>query len=530
MEHSWVQLFDLPDEMLMIIFKKLENIDVLYSLWGINTRFDKILHDSIFTSSLTLLKCLSNCFICPLPDTILDRFCLQILSQICLKIKWLDIESSSMERILLATEYSNLCGLGIYNITEDVAIRLFIDKTPLDRIKKNQVCSLVVTIPDIGRKRLIENTITAVCARVFTVFTNLHYLNIYSPDYMYFPRLSFNDELSTFFSATLTELHINLENSNDCLYLLDGRFNRLRVLYVNIGFLFPTSAMIGNKEELPNLRSFSLRCQLEQNYYDELIIPLLRRMSNLESLSLYLAHDHIHRFIDGNDLKKNIINHIPRLNKFLFNIRSIISLNDQMSLLSNNDIQRTFSNFTGNQIISCVDYFPKMKRGQCHAYSYPYTLNYYHNITNNFPGGLFKRVGEISLYDEHPFEYEFFIEIAQAFPCLRKLSLSNRKGQKLKNNNMNYPLIKYPHLNDLELIDIHKDYVELFLDNTKTLLSDNLCLSVEYRPLRKVTNNFKKDTMRFNCAKVIQLMIPAKFKISQRFKAYFPHVKISQFY
>ncbi|CAF1083478.1 unnamed protein product [Rotaria sordida] len=127
MEHSWVQLFDLPDEILMIIFKKLENIDVLYSLWGINTRFGKILHDSICTSSLTLLQCLSNCF-CPLPDTILDRFCLQILSQIRLKIKWLDIESSSMERILLAAEYSNLCGLGIYNITEDVAIRLFIGK------------------------------------------------------------------------------------------------------------------------------------------------------------------------------------------------------------------------------------------------------------------------------------------------------------------------------------------------------------------------------------------------------------------
>ncbi|CAF4959965.1 unnamed protein product, partial [Rotaria socialis] len=107
---------------------KLENIDVLYSLWGINTRFDKILYDSIFTSSLTLLQCLPNCFICPLPDTVLDRFCLRISSQIRLKIKWLDIESSSMERILLAGEYSNLCGLGIYNITEDVAIRLFIGK------------------------------------------------------------------------------------------------------------------------------------------------------------------------------------------------------------------------------------------------------------------------------------------------------------------------------------------------------------------------------------------------------------------
>ncbi|CAF4431217.1 unnamed protein product, partial [Rotaria magnacalcarata] len=233
MEHSWVQLFDLPDEILMIIFQKLENIDVLYSLWGINTRFDKILHDPIFTSSLTLLQCPSNCFICPLPDKILDRFCLQISSQIRLKIKWLDIEASSMEQIL-ATEYSNLCGLGIYNITENVAIRLFIDETPLSRINENQIWSLVVTIPDIGRKRITEDTITAVCARVFTVFTNLRYLNIYSPDYMYFPRLSFNDELSTFFSSTLMELHINLENSNDCLYLLDGRFNKLRVLYVNI--------------------------------------------------------------------------------------------------------------------------------------------------------------------------------------------------------------------------------------------------------------------------------------------------------
>ena len=68
-------------------------------------------------------------------------------------------------------------------------------------------------------------------------------------------------------------------------------------------------------------------------------------MSNLESLYLYLVPHNINRFIDGNDLKKNIINYMPRLNKFLFNIRSIIDFNNQISLLTNDDIQRTFINF-----------------------------------------------------------------------------------------------------------------------------------------------------------------------------------------
>ncbi len=55
-----------------------------------------------------------------------------------------------------------------------------------------------------------------------------------------------------------------------------------------------------------------------------LIVPLLHRMSNLESLALYLVIDYYkkNRFIDGNHLKKNLIDHLPRLTKFAFNIRS----------------------------------------------------------------------------------------------------------------------------------------------------------------------------------------------------------------
>ncbi|CAF3791889.1 unnamed protein product, partial [Rotaria sp. Silwood1] len=51
-----------------------------------------------------------------------------ILLKIHYKIKWLNIESLSMERILRIVVYPNLYGLGLYNINEETFKRLFIDK------------------------------------------------------------------------------------------------------------------------------------------------------------------------------------------------------------------------------------------------------------------------------------------------------------------------------------------------------------------------------------------------------------------
>ena len=128
MEYSSVQLNDLPDEILMIIFKKLTNAEVLYSLLGVNKRLNKIVHDSIFTNHLSFLMSTSDDFIYSLPDPILDRFCSQILPKIHHKIKWLDLESLSMERILRATNYPNLYGISLYNIEVKTAIDLFTGK------------------------------------------------------------------------------------------------------------------------------------------------------------------------------------------------------------------------------------------------------------------------------------------------------------------------------------------------------------------------------------------------------------------
>ncbi len=50
MEHSSVQLTDLPHEILMFIFQKLTNTDVLYSLMGVDVRLYKIVNDPVFIS------------------------------------------------------------------------------------------------------------------------------------------------------------------------------------------------------------------------------------------------------------------------------------------------------------------------------------------------------------------------------------------------------------------------------------------------------------------------------------------------
>jgi hypothetical protein len=50
-----------------------------------------------------------------------------------------------------------------------------------------------------------------------------------------------------FESSTLTELKINVKTFDDCLYLLDGRFNCLSTLIINVEIISYTSRPIDNK-------------------------------------------------------------------------------------------------------------------------------------------------------------------------------------------------------------------------------------------------------------------------------------------
>jgi hypothetical protein len=258
--------------------------------------------------------------------------------------------------------------------------------------------------------------------------------------------------------------------------------------------------------------------------YDELIVPLLHRMLNLEKLDLQLIVYRNKGFING----KDIINNMARLNKFTFNIRLFNRLPNQINIPSNENIQYTFKDFKDNQIISCVDYFQEKQCCYCHIYSYPYRMNYYDNISNNFPGGLFKNVHRVSLFDEHPFEHEFFLQIEKSFPFMKKLTVSNNKPQKnklyrkSKNNNQDLSIIKYPHLTQLILLEAHDDYVEQFLDHTEVSMPNNVHLVVCYQAMKRVTENFTRHETRVNCAKLGSLHLLDVYQWIKPVKDYFP--------
>ncbi|CAF4992515.1 unnamed protein product [Rotaria sp. Silwood1] len=515
----------------MMIFKKLTNIVILYSLAGIHKRLNQIVYDSTFTNHLSLMISMSNGYINPLLDPIIDQFCLRILPKIHHKIKWLDLESSSMERILLTTTYPNLTGLGLYNIHEETFTNLFMDEDHFTRTFKNQILSLIIDINTNGQHNVSEDMISIIFTYTFTTFTNLEYLKFGSSSIIC-PRLSFYILSPFIISSNLLELHVDLEYFTDCLYLCDGRFNQLHTLDVNILRIQCSNLIINNAQKLPKLKYFSLFCGNDTYAYDELILPLLHRMSNLEKLYLYVLIYGRESFIDGNEMNSNIINHMPYLNTFTFNIYSFIHFNYQINLLSNEDIQNSFKNFKYNEVISCVDYFPKTEIGQCHIYSYPYQLEHYDTITNNFPGGIFTCVHRILLFDERPFENEFFLQISRSFPFLQKLTVVNRKRQNNKafrtqnNANENISIIRYPHLTELDLTAAHIDYVKQFFFDTKTCLPNNVFLIIDYQLMKKTTRNFRRNLTRSNCAKLNCILFYRKLTFPEHFQDYFPHTNI----
>ena len=130
MDCSRVGFFHLPDEVFLMILKKLDNVEVLYSLMGINQRLDQIVSDRLFTTEITLMKQTTPLELTsPLPDPVLDRFCSKILPQIHDQIQCLRLETLSIERVLTAANsYSNLCQLDLFLMNMETNMYLFTGK------------------------------------------------------------------------------------------------------------------------------------------------------------------------------------------------------------------------------------------------------------------------------------------------------------------------------------------------------------------------------------------------------------------
>jgi hypothetical protein len=131
MNNPSISINDLPDEIILMIWNKLNNIDVLYSFVGVNQRLDKLVRDPIYTRSIQLTETTTNKY-CSLPDSIIDRYYVNILPEIHHYIECLTLESSSMERILISNDYPRLHKLIFTKISEDFVVRHFTGNISFD--------------------------------------------------------------------------------------------------------------------------------------------------------------------------------------------------------------------------------------------------------------------------------------------------------------------------------------------------------------------------------------------------------------
>ncbi len=113
MNQSNINLLDLPDEILLMIFKKLNNIDILDSLLNINNRrLNNLVQENTFTNILN--------FVSINDISLINRFCTDILPRISHHVKCFIIKPIFMEEILLSTKYSNLTELKIFDFQQEV--------------------------------------------------------------------------------------------------------------------------------------------------------------------------------------------------------------------------------------------------------------------------------------------------------------------------------------------------------------------------------------------------------------------------
>jgi hypothetical protein len=139
---------------------------------------------------------------------------------------------------------------------------LYLDESFFTRIFKNQISSLAIDINKCRDRNSIQDINRVIYTQIFTMFSNLQYLN-FGPSSSAYHRLSFGFSHSIVFSSTLLELHIIVDSYEDCLYLLDGRFNQLHTFYVTI---CAPELIIINNEVSYSLKSFFIRMNFKYFY------------------------------------------------------------------------------------------------------------------------------------------------------------------------------------------------------------------------------------------------------------------------
>ncbi|CAF0824899.1 unnamed protein product [Rotaria sp. Silwood1] len=312
---------------------------------------------------------------------------------------------------------------------------------------------------------------------------------------------------TTFSSPILTHLYINVKTFDDCLYLLDGRLRKLTTLCVNVYSIDEYSRIVHNMDKLFNLKCFSLKSFFRFKQYDK-IVSLLRRMSNLEKLTLYLPIKGRNTVIDGTYVQHDILDYMPQLHSFTFYICTYVKTVDLSYKLSSEDIQQTLTNIGQQEHVTNIVNYIQGGIAACSIFSLPFEFDYLKHLGNKFPNIVFSNVTFLLVEDTNPFKHEFFIRINRSFPLLKYLRIFNKESQVLddlmtfsSDNCQLHSIIEYLHLTRLDVRYAHRDYVEQFLNETKAFIPCLTVFEVDVDHLKAVTKDFTRKETRRNCAK-----------------------------
>jgi hypothetical protein len=124
LNNNHLNILDLPDEILFIIFQKLNMVDVLYSLVDVNQRFERLTLDSLYIRDLDMTNIMAFNSLydetSSIDTQVLSRICEKILSRIHHQVHKLTVEEYSMQQILLAANYPQLYSLSLINFQEEI--------------------------------------------------------------------------------------------------------------------------------------------------------------------------------------------------------------------------------------------------------------------------------------------------------------------------------------------------------------------------------------------------------------------------
>lgn len=229
--------------------------------------------------------------------------------------------------------------------------------------------------------------------------------------------------------------------------------------------------------------------------YEDLIVPMIRRMINLEHLKFYLTlFRPDDRCMGAGELPDHLLNHLPHLRRFTFQLKSISGeCTNHSGPPSRVLVQQSFAGKQYEQPVATVhNNAGPMNRNGCRVYSLPYDFDYFFDLNHCFHGGAFHKVRLVTMYDEHPFEDALFGIVSRDMPLLEHLKISNEHGQKDKQRSST--LLVFPRLECLHLLYAHDDYAELFLSKKRSSLPRLKSLRISDGLLRKIQVGLYSDS------------------------------------